>query len=71
MPEHTIPRPDGLVNMRIDPRSGRRVRYGGIFEIFRASKVGGNRQYSSYYDANTDYNPYEYGREEFDDDHLY
>ena len=48
LPERHLPQPDGIVTMRINPRTGLRTSQGGIFEIFRADRVPGRETYSNY-----------------------
>ncbi|WP_231758761.1 penicillin-binding protein 1A [Microbulbifer elongatus] len=48
LPERHLPQPDGIVTMRINPRTGLRTSRGGIFEIFRADRVPGRETYSNY-----------------------
>ncbi|MCK7598826.1 penicillin-binding protein 1A [Microbulbifer sp. CAU 1566] len=48
LPERHLPQPDGIVTMRINPRTGLRTSSGGIFEIFRADRVPGRETYSNY-----------------------
>lgn len=48
LPERHLPQPDGIVTVRINPRTGLRTSRGGMFEIFRADRVPGRGTYSSY-----------------------
>ncbi|WP_295802544.1 penicillin-binding protein 1A [uncultured Microbulbifer sp.] len=48
LPERHLPQPDGIVTMRIDPRTGLRTSRGGIFEIFRANRIPGRATYGNY-----------------------
>lgn len=48
LPERHLPQPDGIVTVRIDPRTGMRTSRGGMFEIFRADRVPGRETYNSY-----------------------
>lgn len=48
LPERHLPQPDGIVTVRINPRTGLRTSRGGMFEIFRANRVPGRETYSAY-----------------------
>ncbi|WP_250460200.1 penicillin-binding protein 1A [Microbulbifer litoralis] len=48
LPERHLPQPDGIVTVRINPRTGLRTSRGGMFEIFREGHLPGRENYSSY-----------------------
>ncbi|MCW8126680.1 penicillin-binding protein 1A [Microbulbifer halophilus] len=53
LPERHLPQPDGIVTVRINPRTGLRTSSGGMFEIFREDHLPGRESYSSYRNRDT------------------